>query len=217
MFQLIEKTVDFLNMTTRDEKHGDEDVTAHDLKFRVDLPNTTLAMFSDQLLTAMFMPEEDAPDLLGDAPLTRLRLGAGVEEIQWSAGELVGATLVMHYGIDTELRFGGSKVNNYRIEPKSGGTVSLTFRVQVYPDPDKIAHDSGLLTEMRARGVATITIIPPEPKSENAEGDLADQASNPEARKDAEKLFKGEGGGDDGGDAVVVTRFAGRRAPAKVE
>lgn len=216
MFRLTEKTVDFLNMTTRDEKHGDKEVTAHDLKFRVDLPNRELAMFSDQLLTALYMPEDDAPDLLGDAPLTRLRLGAGVEEIQWSAGELVGATLVMHYGIDTELRFGESKVNNYRIEPKSGGTVSLTFRVQVYPDPDKIAHDSGLLTEMRARGVATITIIPPEPKSENAEGDLADQAGQQsESRKEAEGLF---GGGDSGDSGDNPPAAAGRRrAPAKVE
>lgn len=215
MFSLQEKVVQFLHMNTRDEKHGDEDVTAHDLKFRFDMTNAELSMFSDRLLDALYMPEDDGPDLLGDAPLTRLRLGTGVEEIHWTSGELVGATVILHYGVDTELRFGGAKVNGYRLEPKEGGTVSVTFRAQINPDRDKIAHESGLLTEMRSRGVATITVEPPAAKAEG-DPDLVEQAGQQsESRKDAEGLF---GGGEEGdGDPPAPAATGRRRAAANVE
>lgn len=160
-FELTEAACELVHMNTRIEKHGDEDKLAIDLDLRYETNNAALAMFSPTLRSCLY---EKAPDLLADADktdsLTKLRnpaLNSG--KFGWGMGELVGATLTVHSGIDSKsnVEFDETKVGKYKLECKEGGTVVVHFQAQVYPSEKQ----TGFLAKALQNKICTVSVVPP--------------------------------------------------------
>ena len=136
-----EKKALLCNVNPRSEVHGAEREPAADLKIRVDCENHLLAEFAPSLRSFLYFKDEaadkdgrnDLADQANDAP--NLRFPALEAPLRWSE-EMQNATLTVHHGIGgkSDLVLKDVKVNAFSIEPREGGTVSLTFRVQCHPD-----------------------------------------------------------------------------------
>jgi len=152
-FSLPEPTPVVLeHLNTRSEQHGDDLVTAIDLKFSMDCGNAVLDLFHPQLRRMLFcklenQPAKDQGELaLGEPPdLPNLRWPQ-LDALRWME-ELTGRTLTLSYGIggESDIVLRDCRINNLKIEPLEGGTVHLVFRVQCVPPQhvpviDQLAH-----------------------------------------------------------------------------
>lgn len=159
-FKLNEVTARLQNVNPRPELHGQESKLAADLKVEVKLPNTELAQFDARLKSVLYEKSNGQPDLVSQSDpehTTQLRFPQLGVPIKW-AGEQVGGTLTVHRGISakSDLVLEGALFNEFRIEPLEGGSVSVTFRVQIHPDEKEI----GKLCTMTGTDIV-ITVEPP--------------------------------------------------------
>lgn len=160
MFSLQEAEVRLVNVNVRPEMHGEEPVTAVDLKCETSLANTALAMFSPDLKRALYRRDDDKPDLFAEDEqhLTKRRFPQlGV--LKWEH-ELVGAAARFHLGFTgkSDIDLAGIDVNDFRLEPLEGGSVTVTFRIQGKPDEAQLGR-----LGMLAGHDMTLTITPPTP------------------------------------------------------
>jgi len=136
-FELDTKTkLRLLNVNPRRERHGDENVPAVDLKLRLEASNDVLSMFDGHLKSALYFRNGVAPDQGGldgvpdvsDMPNLRF---PKLEPLRWDS-EQIGCEFSIDHGLGgkSDLTLDGCAVNNFVIEPKEGGTVVVTFRVQ---------------------------------------------------------------------------------------
>ena len=127
------------SVNVRSEKHGPELVPAVDLKIVVDASNDILAKFHPDLKEALYFKaqqEEDVQsELDGVDPVTNLpnlrfpKLDAPLKWDHTGAG----------YRLDIDFGLGGSsnlvmfgcEINNIGFSCKEGGTVEVSFRVQI--------------------------------------------------------------------------------------
>lgn len=158
MFDLHEKSCTLRHVNGRHEKHGEDDVLACDLKFKGDFDGGILAEFHPTLRSMMFMKSAggDLADQGSDTP-TALRFPNLVQPIKFT-DEIVGATVTLDYGIKP-LVFDTANVNEFKVECNEGGTVTVTFRVQVRPTEEQLAKLFALLDTS-----VPVTITPPEEK-----------------------------------------------------
>ncbi len=159
MFDLSKKSLTLSNVNGRHEKHGEEDVLAADLKFSGDFSGDILAEFHPTLRSAMFAKNEggDLADQGSDVP-TALRF----KNLCWPlkfTNELIGAAVTLEYGL-TEIVFDPAKVNDFKVECCDGGTVKVSFRVQV----SGIGEESLARCFMLLDTSVPVTIVPPEEK-----------------------------------------------------
>lgn len=128
------------NVNARSEKHGPDNlVPAVDITVVMDQPNSILDAFHPDLLGLIYCKREggvdegqtslDGVDEVSDVP--NLRFPFMGLPLVWSK-ELSGYTFTLDHGLGgkSELILTDCKVNNFRIEPKEGGTVEVKFRVQ---------------------------------------------------------------------------------------
>jgi hypothetical protein len=129
------------SVNCRSELHGKENVPAVDLKFTFDAQNIILSEFDDWLLTALYYrndkPSEaeaaqgslDGVEVVSDVPNLRMPLLAS--PIKWTK-EYTGYELTIDMGLGgkSNVVLGDCAVNNVAFEPKEGGTVAVTVRVQ---------------------------------------------------------------------------------------
>jgi len=123
----------------REEKHGEESVLAVDVKITTDVPNDFLSYLSPGLKAAVYEKELGQRDLIADDNhLSHLRF-PDLGTLAWS-GTMVRAAVVIH-GVkksqDLELV---ADVTKLKLDPKEGGTVSITFTVQLCPNESQAAH-----------------------------------------------------------------------------
>lgn len=131
MFQLPDYTyATIASFTPRVEKHGDEEVPAISISFRITTSNTILDKLSDTLRKTLYTKPEGQEDLPGVEESTPLLRTRGIEKVELN-GKFEGWTLEVDYGLDEEapITCGGCKVDNFVVFPKEGGTVDLQFRV----------------------------------------------------------------------------------------
>ena len=161
MFDLSKKSCTLNHVNGRHEKHGEEDVLACDLKFKADFDGDILAEFSPTLRSAMFAKKDggDLADQGSDTP-TALRFPNLVQPLKFT-DEIVGATVDLDYGLKT-ITFDTANVNEFKVKCNEGGTVSVTFRVQVRPSEAQLAKLFALLDTS-----VPVTITPPEVKLQN--------------------------------------------------
>ena len=133
------KPAKLASINIRSEKHGPDALNpAVDLTYTMDVPNTMLAVFDGHLLSALYFRSEAAAgdgkqeeiDGMEAASLPNLRfpfMGA----IRWGK-EFAGFTHTIQHGLGgkSDIHLMDCKVNGFKLEPKEGGTVALTFRVQ---------------------------------------------------------------------------------------
>lgn len=152
VFELAEANAVLTNMNVRLEKHGNEEVLAHDLSFDYEMANTGLAMFAPALRACIYQrPQGPQAELEGvsDADyMPSLRFPA-LSALKWGAGELIGAELRFHYGTTekSHIVFDEAKICKYRMECKEGGTVLLSFQAQVHPNEKQAGQLSKLLVD----------------------------------------------------------------------
>lgn len=140
-FELEDFTpVKIANVNPRSEKHGPDELhPAVDLSITLDAPNTILSTFDGALLSSLYTKHEgaghggeqqslDGVEELSAFPNLRFPAMGG---LKW-AKDLVGYTLVIQHGLGgaSDITLLDCKVNNFKIDPKEGGTVELKFRVQ---------------------------------------------------------------------------------------
>jgi acyl carrier protein len=165
-FILSEVTARLLNVNPRPELHGQDTKLAADLKLEVKLPNAELAQFDPRLKGTLYEKSSAQGDLVSGADpdhMTQLRFPQLGVPIKW-AGEQVGGKLTVHRGISakSDLVLDGVLVNEFRLEPLEGGTVSTTFRAQIHPDEKEI----GKLCTMTGTDIV-ISVEPAETDGES--------------------------------------------------
>ena len=160
VFEVEQRDVQLVHKNDRIELNGEESVLACDLDFVWETDNGCLALFAPDLRSALYVKDASQGELVDDpSHLTHLRFSP-LGRVKWDAGSLIGATLRFH-GIDekSDTVFEGVKVHKYRIEPKEGGTVVVSFQAQVHPS----AKQSGRLSEFLQQKLVALSVVPPEP------------------------------------------------------
>jgi len=166
MFELSKQKSKLVDFNPRSELNGAELVPAGDLKIKVDLGNDCLAMFHPTLKNFLYHLDAspDAQDLAqqGERTEPNLRIGNLVPPLRLS-DEIVGAEVTIHWGSSakSDIIFPLANINNFKLEPKEGGTVEITFRAQVSRIEEKHA---GKLATMIG-GEVEISIVPPSADS----------------------------------------------------
>ncbi len=172
MFSLEKTTAKITSYNSRSETHGKEEVPACDIRFEAKVSNDVLSEFGSQLRAALYWKSEqpqaepqqgelDAVEPVSDLPNLRCPKLRGPFEIEY---EGAGYVLTVDYGVGgkSAIELGDCKVNDVKINPHEGGSVTLTFRVS-HSDIEERA--AGKLSRMVKREV-TITLTPPAAESE---------------------------------------------------
>lgn len=141
MFELAKQSVKISHINSRLEVHGEDEILAVDVKMSADVPNTMLDVLSPGLRQAFYDKGQQAD--LDEDHLTVLRFPS-LPGFEWAAG-LEEAQFTIHTGRKADDKVFSADVNNLRLTPKDGGTVSITFRAQILPEPAEVGELTGLL------------------------------------------------------------------------
>lgn len=165
-FQLSEQTVKVSSVNPRAELHGAEPKPACDIHFETLFPSDRLAEFHPELRGLLFKKAE-APDLAdqGSDNPTALRFPMLEGKLKWK-GEVAGAEITVHYGTTdrSHIKLGGCLVNDFKLAPMEGGSVSVYGRIQAHPDEKAF----GKLCTLVGSEIP-LTITPPESAQEEIE------------------------------------------------
>lgn len=147
MFQMSKQVCKVAHVNLREEKHGEESVTAIDLKVQASVSNDFLSYLSPTLKGSLYGKPDTSVQgtLVHDNPgyMPRL-LYPAIKQVKWE-GEMPKAQVVFHGATkkqDIEL---SADVNKLTLECMDGGTVVVSFRVQVVPEGAVLGKLAGLL------------------------------------------------------------------------
>lgn len=204
MFQLSEFTETKLTtLTSRVEKHGDEDKPAVSLGLEMTCANTLLDLIDPKIREALFKAVDDQEQLPGVEISTPV-LRCNSFERHTLPTKYEGWTLCVDDGIDDThpMSFGGCKCDKFSVEAKQGGSIVLRFRVGT---SDLDAERSGFLG-MHVGQPVWVTLKAPEKKPDAIDGSAAAfEQDHPEAGDMFAEAH--EGGPDDdteGGETDVA-------------
>lgn len=150
-YELQDAKAILANLNTRTEKHGPEQVPAADLKIDCFRPSDDLAHFGPRLKSDFF--NDKSLDLAGGPAIAHPEL-KGPHKLNCS---MTGAEVRIEYGVKSPIILKDVKVNGFQFDPKEGGSILLSFRVQCQPDDTQI----GKLYKLQGREI-NVTIIPAE-------------------------------------------------------
>lgn len=192
-------TVKLMHVNLRDEKHGDEPAAAIDVKFKRESGNDILDLFHPKLLEALYYRDattEAQSEVPGVARILPNKLFTRMDPISWSL-DITGATVVIDFGLggESNITLHDCKVNSFLIDPKEGGTVEVSFRVQTSKIPDG-ALDK-LAKKLKCETQITIAVpdVKPGPQQQAIDG----TAANFEAETKGRKGRKGKDDADPSG------------------
>jgi hypothetical protein len=147
MFQLIQQVCKIAHVNLREEKHGEESVTAIDMKLLASLSNDFLSYLSPTLKASLYGKPDGSVQgtLVHDNPgyMPRL-LYPELPMLGW-VGEMVKAQVVLHGAKKSQDLVLEATVNKLKLAPMDGGTVIITFRVQVVPESAVLGKLAGML------------------------------------------------------------------------
>lgn len=182
------------SLTTRIQKHEDDDVPAVSLGLQMTVANTMLDVIDPSIRESLFKRVDGQPDLPGLESTTPALRCNSIDRAVLST-KYEGWTLEIDDGIDetTPKTFGGVKVDKFVVEPMTGGTCLLSLRVGT---SDLDAEKSGMLG-MRLGQSIWIKLRAPERVADAP----AETPKPVEQEPDATSLFM-----DAAGDEVVQDR-----------
>ncbi|AKJ28758.1 hypothetical protein [Caldimonas brevitalea] len=150
-------------VNVRAEHHGPDQVPAADIKFELTTSNNILSEFDGALKSMLYKRDEEADrqayvdgvEPVTDLPLLRTSI---LEPLKLKK-EYAGYTLTVDQGIsDTScIELGQCEVNNFVVDCKEGGSVTLKFRVQASGLQPSVL---GKVASLIGREVE-ITLLPP--------------------------------------------------------
>lgn len=159
MFKLNHQIAKLENANPRAEVHGEDHKLAVDLKISVTLANDCLSEFDPALKGALYWKGDGSQGELLDDPghLPALRFPE-MGPLKWSK-DLAGYNLTAHIGVSgsSNIFLGDCAIDKFVFEPLEGGSVSVSFRIQSYPDPVTL----GRLCELIQQDIE-LTLTPPE-------------------------------------------------------
>lgn len=189
-FSLTRERFLVAHMNVRTEKHGDERKPALDLKFEATMANAVLLKLHPGLRDALYVPDAQR-DIENDygRKLRFPMMGAIPYDLE------IPRTKLRIHDVDSEdndLVLIDGKTNKFKIMPKEGGSVTISFRVQFsQPDEDAIAALSRVLQQTVPISLACEAA---EEKMDNfQQAEQAGKEPMSEARAKAEAQFKGPG------------------------
>ena len=119
-----------LNLNPRDEKHGDEDVLAVDVKFSMTLPNSRLAMFDPGLLLALYLPADaDSQTTIDGVERISTALRCAIME-PIALDTVIEGRDVWIERATTTLTLPTCKLGKFVVRAMEGGSCEITFRAQ---------------------------------------------------------------------------------------
>lgn len=167
-FELTDQPVILNSVTPRTEVHGEDRVFAISLGFKLSGPNTLLDRLSPKLRPMLYRAEEGQEDLPGiEATMPHLRM-TGIEQMSF-AGQLIGWTLTVDYGIGEPMKIGDAKVDKFRVVPHHDGIVDILFRVG---SSDIDATEAGQLCSQLSQEI-TISLAAPVRQEAPIDGTVA--------------------------------------------
>lgn len=207
-FELSAIEATLRSVTPRTEKHGDDDVFAVSLGFKITTANTILDRLNATLRTSLYMAVPDQEQLPGIEPSTPLLRTRAIETLTLGAS-FDGWTLTIPHGIDEDdpIKLGSCKVDKFKVGPKEGGSVELFFRVG---SNDINATEAGMLCAKLGQSVEialTAPVLQTAPLIDGTVGHpgLAAQKKADENQidllgdGDATEIFSRQHGGDETG------------------
>lgn len=189
------------SVNVRSEKHGAELVPASDIRISIDAPNSILDKLDPNLKSSLYFAAEEPPEgteeefdaVEGHSNLPNLLFPKLEGPHKWDF-KGAGYELIIDYGLggDSDLIIHGCEVNNVSFLCKEGGTVELSFRVQVTKLDEKIAGKLAMLVQHSIEIFLHAPKAPPKedlagpvnPLPINADGS-ANKAAGPETPESA--------------------------------
>lgn len=149
--ELKKKPCRITHINVREEKHGEEPVTAVDITVAADMPNSFLDDLAPGLRGALYRAEGErvgeAQDLLGDKDHLSVLRYPQLGEIAWG-DKLVAAKITLAGASKADalepMEF-EADVNKVRLALKEGGTVEAELRIQFLPDPGQVGEAAAFL------------------------------------------------------------------------
>jgi hypothetical protein len=172
MFQLENQNVRVSNLNIRVERHGDERVTAVDVKLVADQPAERLNDISPGLCESLYRKPSRGDqialiDKKAENAFTVLR-HPGLEPVKLKQ-KFPGYELVLNTldGTDNdELFFADAEVKNFTLEPHEGGTTAVTFTVSTVVEDDA---EIGFLVSLLRAEDAVVRLTPPKREADQPE------------------------------------------------
>jgi hypothetical protein len=193
MFQILEFVEARLaTLTSRSEKHGEDDVPAASMGIEIEAANTLLDTIDPKIRQALYMAVDGQEQLPGVEPSTPV-LRCNSFDRHTLPTKYEGWTLSVDDGIDdtTPKVFGKCKLDKFSVEAKQGGSIVLRLRVGT---SDLDAERSGML------GMHVGQSIWVKFKAPEKQPDAIDASSSAtDLPPDAGSLFAQEHGDDEGG------------------
>ncbi len=167
MFQLTDHAATLAKLTTRTEKHGDDDVPAASLRLRVAVASALLDMFNPALKKTFYCKprvgdQQSIPFEKGDD-----RTAIAIPEIKhvgWDA-EYPGYSLEIGVGLESSepVHLSDVTLSKFGFEFIEGGSAVIEFSVAGTPDGEQVAR----LYEWQGQDLQ-LTLTPPKASQQMA-------------------------------------------------
>lgn len=147
MFELNQQNAKIAHVNLREEKHGEDDVLACDLKVEAKMSNTFLSQLHPTLRESLY---ERGPQLaldIADNPLPKLRFPLLVTPLKWE-GKIQGGKVTLHAPVSDDDLVVFADVDELRLSPQDGGTIIVVFRAKFRPDGDQASRLPFLLGKL---------------------------------------------------------------------
>jgi hypothetical protein len=218
MLNLVSQDCKVEHVNFRTEKHGDEDVTAVDLKLGASLPPSILDQIAPEMREHFFKPANSSGAMKGEYALRCPNIENSFDVI----GDWPGYKITIEWGMTGSLvEFGDCKLGKMKIGLIDGGAVALALRVQVSGKPEELARLVPLLNL-----TLPVTLTPPpapelpdeHPDSRKRQNGAPKKNGNGKAAKNGgtEQPPIGEGGAPND-DQFAGTDLASDAAKSELE
>lgn len=138
-FQLEAAKAKLVHINPRIEKHGDQDVSAADLKIQMTEGNGILSMFHPTLRSMLYEIDNSEGQIEGTESLTKRRFGGLIERLRLDHS-LKGADVIIGFGLgeSSNVDLDTVDVDGFTVELMEGGSVVLSLRIKATPTGEQI-------------------------------------------------------------------------------
>lgn len=151
ILEIQELSCKLAHKNTRTERHGEQEIRAHDLKFTSKCPNKILDLIDPEIRPMLFYkpvdPEGQQEIEVESDHLPALRCGLlmGDKKPYHVAYKGAGYRCRLHIGIkedrSDDILFADCNLVGIAFKAIDGGSIDLTFTIQLYPDDQSFEGD----------------------------------------------------------------------------
>lgn len=145
-FELTAADMEFAHLNVRSEKHGDDDVTAIDLKLIWTTSHDALTLFDARLARALYEFDAKQAVVEGASPVMTARAFPLLQPLAWK-DEVTGLKLTIEHGLagKSDLVLNDCTADHFVIEALDGGSVKIAFRLRTLCKDERILGKLGML------------------------------------------------------------------------